>query len=313
MKAIVWAFRMLTSDLDASLLERLPASLRARLVGPAEGPVRLDVAAALGRTLDDADRALLIEVHLHLTRLDAGPDGDVIERWEMGPPHVEAVVEAAEDLALHGPIGPGDLALAAAPFRELLVNAIVHRSYDDDASGRSIEIRRYPDAVVIVSPGGLPPGVAIKAGRPGPCVVRNPELMAVFVHVGLARHQGLGVGLAARALSDRGYRLAYEADVDEVRAIVRLDTERTLTRMSSGARPHLPRPLLYDRILGLLRLAPHRASEIASALVQKNPTVRAALRALIAQGLVEPTCGAARSPSQMYRLVPAKPTEPSET
>lgn len=180
---------------------------------------------------------------------------------------------------------------------------MVHRSYDDDASGRSIEIRRYPDAVVIVSPGGLPPGVALKAGRPGPCVVRNPELMAVFVHLGLARHQGLGVGLAARALSDRGYRLTYEADATEVRAIVWLDVERTLTRMSSGARAHVPRPLLYDLILGLLRLAPHTASELESALVAKNSAVRAALRALMAQGLVEPTCGAVRSPRQAYRLV----------
>jgi len=76
-------------------------------------------------------------------------------------------------------------------IRELLVNAIAHRSY---VISNDITIRVYPDSMTMISPGALPMGVTTdnilhKKQR------RNPYLISVLHDLGLMEGEGSGYDL----------------------------------------------------------------------------------------------------------------------
>lgn len=73
--------------------------------------------------------------------------------------------------------------------RELVVNALVHRSY---ALRGDVEVRLYRDRLEVESPGALPPTVSritiLRAQR-----ARNERLARLFVDLGLMEGKGVGV------------------------------------------------------------------------------------------------------------------------
>ena len=73
--------------------------------------------------------------------------------------------------------------------RELVVNALVHRSY---ARRGNVEVRLYRDRLEVESPGALPPTVSritiLRAQR-----ARNERLARLFVDLGLMEGKGTGV------------------------------------------------------------------------------------------------------------------------
>lgn len=75
-------------------------------------------------------------------------------------------------------------------LREAIANAVAHRSYELSGSAVRVEIR--PDAVSIVSPGGLPEPVTVKNIRDAQAA-RNPDLITTLRRMGLAEDVGRGV------------------------------------------------------------------------------------------------------------------------
>ena len=76
-------------------------------------------------------------------------------------------------------------------FREILVNALLHRLYDIDANTR---IEMYPDKIIITSPGELPSGMSYDAFLKGQYSVQRHEVLAqVFHRLGLMEKFATGI------------------------------------------------------------------------------------------------------------------------
>ena len=75
-------------------------------------------------------------------------------------------------------------------IRELIVNAIVHRSYIDHSS---IQVAVYDNRLEITSPGRLPMGQTIERMREGYSKIRNEALASAFEYMGYIEHWGSGI------------------------------------------------------------------------------------------------------------------------
>lgn len=75
-------------------------------------------------------------------------------------------------------------------IREAVANAVAHRDYQQ--SGRSVRIEIRPDAVEIVSPGGLPEPVTVENMR-DQTAARNPAVIRVLRQFRLAEDSGAGI------------------------------------------------------------------------------------------------------------------------
>ena len=86
-------------------------------------------------------------------------------------------------------------------IRELIVNAIVHRSYIDHSS---IQIAIYDDRLEITSPGRLPMGQTIERMKQGYSKIRNEALAAAFEYMGYIEHWGSGILRVMQQVCDAG-------------------------------------------------------------------------------------------------------------
>ena len=75
-------------------------------------------------------------------------------------------------------------------IRELIINAIVHRSYLDHGT---IQIAVYDDRLEITSPGKLPMGQTIERMKEGYSKIRNEALAYAFSYMNLIEHWGSGI------------------------------------------------------------------------------------------------------------------------
>ena len=85
--------------------------------------------------------------------------------------------------------------------RELIVNAIVHRSYIDHSS---IQIAIYDDRLEITSPGRLPMGQTIERMKQGYSKIRNEALASAFEYMGYIEHWGSGILRVMQEVRDAG-------------------------------------------------------------------------------------------------------------
>ena len=86
-------------------------------------------------------------------------------------------------------------------IRELIVNAIVHRSYIDRSS---IQIAIYDDRLEITSPGRLPMGQTIERMKQGYSKIRNEALASAFEYMGYIEHWGSGILRVMQEMRDAG-------------------------------------------------------------------------------------------------------------
>ncbi len=101
----------------------------------------------------------------------------------------------------------GGLRQADAPdyplvaLRELILNAMMHRSYE--SSNAPVLIRWFADRVEVTSPGG-PYGAVTKENFTTRNDYRNPGLAAAMKQLGYVNRFGRGIGLAQRLLERNG-------------------------------------------------------------------------------------------------------------
>lgn len=88
-------------------------------------------------------------------------------------------------------------------IRELIVNAVVHRTYVDGASS-PISIALYDDRLEITSPGGLPRGMTVSKMLEGYSECRNKALAAAFAYMFFIENWGSGLLRVQRVLKDAG-------------------------------------------------------------------------------------------------------------
>jgi ATP-dependent DNA helicase RecG len=78
-----------------------------------------------------------------------------------------------------------------AAYREAVVNALIHRDYQMPSQ---IKIEIHPDRIVLISPGGLPPGITEAEYMDGRhSIFRNPTIADIFMRLGLAEKMTTGI------------------------------------------------------------------------------------------------------------------------
>jgi len=87
-------------------------------------------------------------------------------------------------------------------LRQLTVNAVMHRSYENTNS--PCRVYWYDDRIEIQSPGSLYGNVTPLNIHEGVTDYRNPLLAEIMHHLGFAQRFGLGVQLAKMSLKDNG-------------------------------------------------------------------------------------------------------------
>ncbi len=75
-------------------------------------------------------------------------------------------------------------------IRELIINAMVHRSYLDHGT---IQVAVYDNRLEITSPGKLPMGQTIERMKEGYSKIRNEALAHAFAYMNLIEHWGSGI------------------------------------------------------------------------------------------------------------------------
>lgn len=75
-------------------------------------------------------------------------------------------------------------------IRELIINAVVHRSYLDHGT---IQVAVYDNRLEITSPGKLPMGQTIERMKEGYSKIRNEALAHAFSYMNLIEHWGSGI------------------------------------------------------------------------------------------------------------------------
>ena len=75
-------------------------------------------------------------------------------------------------------------------IRELIINAMVHRSYLDHGT---IQIAVYDNRLEITSPGKLPMGQTLERMKEGYSKIRNEALAHAFSYMNLIEHWGSGI------------------------------------------------------------------------------------------------------------------------
>ncbi len=82
-------------------------------------------------------------------------------------------------------------------FRELIVNAIVHRDYSIKSN---ICVRMFPDHIDVVSPGRLANTVTIEKMKAGTSIARNPILLKFMQNYRYADQLGRGIPMILRTI-----------------------------------------------------------------------------------------------------------------
>lgn len=193
-------------------------------------------------------------------------------------------------------------------FRELIVNALIHRDLDDWSAGMAIEVRRRRDRLVIANPGGLYGITVDRLGRESVTSARNSQLVRICQHVyseetGARAVEALASGIPtiADALSKEGLPPAHYIDSGIRFTVILSRTVRPASpqQSSSSAVPALsPRD---QKIYDLLSGGSRTSADLALQAGLTVHTVRRALRSLRDLGLVQQYGGQGKATSYRRR------------
>ena len=108
-----------------------------------------------------------------------------------------------QPLNVGGPTHTQSADYPAEAIRQLVRNAVIHRTYEGTHS--PVRFTWYSDRIEIISPGG-PFGQVTSEnfGRPGVADYRNPTLAALLKDLGFVERFGLGIAIARQTLQANG-------------------------------------------------------------------------------------------------------------
>ncbi len=88
-------------------------------------------------------------------------------------------------------------------IRELLVNAVAHRSYLDR---NSIKVAIYDDRLEVTPPGKLPMGQTIDKMKSGNSTIRNEALVHILQYLNYIEAWGRGVPRIIKSVREAGLK-----------------------------------------------------------------------------------------------------------
>ena len=115
-----------------------------------------------------------------------------------------------------------------AAIRELLVNALCHRSYL--ASDDHVTVAIYPDRLEITSPGALPTDYSLEKMTTGQAYYRNPAIAQALTHGCLMAHWLTGLPIVRKTASVWGLKdPVWQEKNDSMTVIVRRPTSLAIS------------------------------------------------------------------------------------
>ncbi len=105
-------------------------------------------------------------------------------------------------------------------IRELIVNAVVHRSYLDH---NCIQVAIYDDRLEILSPGKLPKGQTLEKMQEGHSKIRNEALAKAFSYMKIIEHWGSGILRVIQEVENTGLKkpVFSDGEIDVIATIYR--------------------------------------------------------------------------------------------
>ena len=171
-------------------------------------------------------------------------------------------------------------------FREAVVNALVHRTWDVPAN---VTVSMFPDRIEVVSPGSLPTGLTEDDYLSGHVsMLRNPTLAGVFFRLDMVEKFGTGVMRIREAYGEAPVGPTFSVRAGSVAVTLPVVQGVDLANAEEA---------VWSAIAKGRRMT--RAEIMEAAGFSKDKTVRV-LNALIARGLVERL---GEGPSTRYRRV----------
>lgn len=107
-----------------------------------------------------------------------------------------------------------------AVFRELLVNAVVHRNYA--IAGSRIRIQQFEDRIEFISPGRLPNTVTIEKLSMGVSYAVNPVLLKFMENQRYIDKLGRGLPMVYQAAKQKGVDVLFEESGEEFKVVLPL-------------------------------------------------------------------------------------------
>lgn len=175
-------------------------------------------------------------------------------------------------------------------FREVLVNALIHRDYTRLGA---IHIRWQPEEIVVSSPGGFVEGVGLDnllVVEPRP---RNPLLADAIKRIGLAERTGRGIDLIYQGLLRYGRPAPDYSRSDRHSVIVTLpggEADLGVLRIVIDQENRLGHPLPVDSMIALCLLRDERqvdARRLAHSIQRDESAARRVLERLVQAEMVQ--------------------------
>lgn len=128
-----------------------------------------------------------------------GPLADIVRRIDE---KLQSHNRSAIDIT-GGPVEVRREAYPLAALRQLVCNAVLHRTYE--ATNAPVRVSWFDDRIEISSPGGPFGAVTIESfGAPGLTDYRNPNLAEAMRVLGYIQRFGAGIPIARRTLAENG-------------------------------------------------------------------------------------------------------------
>jgi len=176
--------------------------------------VWLTTAGYLLFTPKPQDRLPAARVRLHFQGEDQTLEGNLWNQMEL---IINALAELNRPFILKGDVSETVYPYPPLALREIIINALVHRSYHID---QEVVIRIEPDRIQVNNPGGLVPEVMrqaagtpleehIKRGRRGIKGYRNPVIADLFYSARDMEKKGSGLADVVRLVGDNGGQVEF--------------------------------------------------------------------------------------------------------
>lgn len=149
-------------------------------------------------------------------------EGSIIDLVEQAYQYVLAKINMGADL--DGLVRRDVYELPMWPVRELITNAVLHRSYLEPGA---TQVALYDDRLEISSPGGIVRGFTMEKMLSGGSKPRNEALAQAFRYMKLVEGWGSGVPRAIKEIEEYGLRTPEFKDID---GLIRVNIFRGRTR-----------------------------------------------------------------------------------